>query len=156
MFSVNYSYVCIGGLFLGGALLTLLWNIAFLMRSESTEGEIVGSEGSENDEGSISQHIVQFKTKDGQTIEFTDSALVEGSFEAIVDLLNTFIFKRETSNKVMVVYDPNNPKRARIKNFQYLYFWPLLLFFIATVACIASVLPFDKIQAFFTNLPFQL
>jgi hypothetical protein len=145
MYQPNYVLLCIGGLFLIASFLLFLWNLLFLLRSETTEGEIIGDDREENNEGTIARTMVEFKTKDGQTIQFTDSALVDDSF-AIMGILYSLLVKGKNYNKVMVVYDPNNPKRARIKNFLFFYFWPMVIGLIGLAICVGGVFPTDKVK----------
>lgn len=111
------------------------------MRTEQAEGEVIdiaGSGSSEESSGNItdsSNVIVRFKTNQGETIEFEGKSSL-----GFVEMFSDLILKKDTS-KVTVLYDPQNPKRARIKNFPSLYLLPLILGIIGLIGIVGGFVP---------------
>jgi hypothetical protein len=151
----SFALLCIGTICIGLGLFQFLWNLFFVLRSEEADGTIVG--GTDIDEhNSGSNPIVQFKTREGQMIEFKDSSFFGFFLSLISDFFTAYVLKRDPS-KVRVAYDPRNPRRARIKNFLYLYHWSLFFFGLGAVIALLSLFPMgtvDKILNFLERLPF--
>jgi hypothetical protein len=151
----SFGLLCVGSVFVVLAILLVIWNLLFLLRSEEADGIIVGGTDI-NEYNSGSHPIVQFKTRDGQTIEFQDSSFFGFFLDLISAIYSRYILKQDQS-KVKVAYDPNNPKRARIKDFIHFYNWPLFFSVIGIVMIALSFIPTDirgRIFDLLDKLPF--
>jgi hypothetical protein len=92
-----------------------LSSILFSLRAKKTTGTVVGYRTSRSAKGGSGQaEIVDFSGPDGKTIQFTEK------------VYRTRIIQRE-GHTVNVLYDPNNPSRARINSFATLYLIPAIL-----------------------------
>ena len=90
-------------------------SILFTLRAQKTTGTVVGYRTSRSAKGGGSQaEIVEFTGPDGKTVQFTEK------------VYRTRIIQRE-GHTVNVLYDPNNPSRARINSFATLYLIPVIL-----------------------------
>ena len=98
------------------------------LRYKKTVGTVVGQDVVGNDTDQLSAPIVEFETPDGRKIVFTEKV---HSNETILDIIGNlaavFVLKKDP-NKVRVLYDPNDPQKARVNNFANLYMFPLVLF----------------------------
>lgn len=112
---------------------SLVWGfflLSFRLRSLETTGTIIDYHTSRGIYGDISAPVVEFRLPDGRTITFTEKTHTSGTiFDLLSDLFSRFVLKKDT-NSVKVLYDPNDPQKARVNTFTYLYFIPTLLFVI--------------------------
>jgi hypothetical protein len=111
---------------------SFVWAFFLLMsrlRSSVATGTIIGHDAGSAD-GDVSAPIVEYQLPDGRKITFTDKVY---SNQTILDLLYElflkYILKRDT-DQVKVLYDPNNPQKARVNSFGNIYFMPIILFLI--------------------------
>jgi Protein of unknown function (DUF3592) len=123
-------------LVLGGGIWWLnIW--MFLLRAEQVTGQIVGEDSMHGKQGTSYAPVVEFQALDGQKMKFTEKLYGSGegtNIFSILMILTKMLWLKQKDrdvhseiNKVTVVYDPNNLKRAHIKSFQYLHFVPMLL-----------------------------
>jgi hypothetical protein len=92
-----------------------LSNILFTLRGKKTSGTVVGYRTSRSARGGGGEaEIVEFTGPDGNTVQFTEK------------VYRTRIIQRE-GHTVNVMYDPNNPQKARINSFWTLYSTPTIL-----------------------------
>ena len=92
-----------------------LSNILFSLRAQKTTGTVVGYKTSRSARGGGGEaEIVEFIGPDGKTVQFTEK------------VYRTRIIQME-GHTVNVLYDPNNPSRARINSFATLYLIPFIL-----------------------------
>jgi len=112
---IGYILYFLGGaLFLAGVAIALM-NYSFLARAESVKGEVVdwNDSGSSEESGSeLSTAVIRFQTLNGEQIEFKALEYAWMGFDPI---------------NVPVVYDPQNPKRARVKKFFNMHLLPTSL-----------------------------
>ena len=128
------------------------------LRYKKTIGTVVGQDVLSGDTDQLSAPIVEFETPDGSKIVFTEKV---HSNETILDTLATLaaaIAFRKDPNKVMVLYDPNDPLKARVNNFGNLYMFPLALFAIGLLIILFTIPGFEdlvrKLTAILDKLPF--
>ncbi len=101
-----------------------LYLLAFRMRSMHAVGTIIDYHG----DSETQAPVVEFQLPDGTKVTFTESTHTsEGIVEFLIDLISRFVMKKDL-NTVNVLYDPNNPQKARVNNFTYFYFMPILMF----------------------------
>jgi hypothetical protein len=106
--------------------------LVFRLRSKTAIGTIIGEDAMPGVDGGsdLSAPIVEFQLPDGRKITFTEKV---HSNETILDFLyklfSQYVLKRDMT-KVLVLYNPNDPQKARVNSFSNLYFMPVLLFFI--------------------------
>lgn len=109
----------------------VIWGIfilAFRLRSSEAIGTIVDYHTSDGEYGQLSAPIVEFELPDGRKITFTEQTHSnETVFDIVSDLFSKFVLKKDL-NKVRVIYDPNDPQKARVNTFGNLYFMPVILF----------------------------
>jgi Protein of unknown function (DUF3592) len=92
-------------------------NILFTLRAEKTTGTVVDYRSKRGSKGGVTHaEIVEFQA-DGKTIQFVEKAY-----------RSRFIMN--TGHTVNVLYDPNQPEKARINSFGTLYLVPIILLFI--------------------------
>jgi hypothetical protein len=108
----------------------VIWGIfilAFRLRSSEAIGTIVDYHTSDGEYGQLSAPIVEFQLPDGGKITFTEKI---HSNETILDIVSGLFRKfalKQDVNKVKVLYDPNDPQKARVNTFGNLYFMPFIL-----------------------------
>jgi hypothetical protein len=136
---LSYLLFCIGGLFAIAGLVLLGRILLFLQRAETAEGEIVDRGGGSHDEDTsdVSVALIRFKTKQGETVEFKGLESIGGPISFLTEIFSDLILKKDI-NKVTVVYDPTNPKTARIKSFINLFLWPILLLILAVAVWVVG------------------
>jgi hypothetical protein len=91
-----------------------IYNIFIILRYEKTTGTVVGYRTSRGPRGGGQAEIVEFTGPDGKTVQFTEK------------VYSTRLIER-SGHTVRVLYDPNNPGRARMNSFGTLYLFPILL-----------------------------
>lgn len=153
MTATMYFLLCAGlpVLFIGGFWwLTVL---IFLLRVKETKGRIVEVQSSHNRKGSlISRTLAEFQTEDGKTVQFTEyTGRSMGIFEFVIlipVLLVRYLYQKirgkvtvETYDEdtVQILYDPKNPSRAHINNFNYLHSRPLSIMMLGVLISMSSI-----------------
>lgn len=136
--------IIVGGLcFIVPSVIWGLYLLAFRMRSAQAVGTIVDYHGDRE----VTAPVVEFQLPDGTKVTFTEPTHTNETFiDVISDLLNTFVLKKDI-NQVNVLYDPNNPQKARVNRFKYLYFFPFLLFIIGSCIILYAIPFFRDILA---------
>ena len=121
---------------------SIVWGIfilAFRLRAKEAPGVIVGQSTAQGKYGQIFSPIVEFQLPDGRKITFTEPVhSSESIFDLISDAINKFALKKDL-DQVTVLYDPNNPEKARVKAFTYLYMMPTLLFVIGACMILYTI-----------------
>ena len=112
---------------------SVIWGIfipAFRLRSSEAIGTIVDYHTGQGKYGEVSAPVVEFQVPDGRKFTFTEKKHTnETIFDTVSDLFSKFFLKKDP-NQVKVLYDPNDPQKARVNAFAYLYFMPTILFLI--------------------------
>ena len=128
------------------------------LRLKRTVGTVVGQHVVDSDTDQLSAPIVEFETPDGNKITFTEKV---HSNETILDVLGQLaagIALRKDPNKVMVLYDPNDPQKARVSNFGNRYMLPLVLFACGLFIILYTIPGFEdlfgKLTAILDKIPF--
>src|SRR5689334_9724598 len=86
-----------------------IYNLSMVIRCEKTTGTVVGYDTQRGGKGSGAQaEIVEFQLPNGEKVTFTDKAYLSRFIE----------WEGQT---VSVLYDPNQPTRARVNKFSTLY-----------------------------------
>lgn len=102
-------------------LATLAWGLLtyqFINQAATTEGEIIKL----NAGGSHPE--IKFTTQEGKEIDYPQGGL---------------IFGYKAGDKVEVLYDPKNPKRASINTFGALWGFPGLIFVLGLVFVVVAL-----------------
>src|SRR5687767_195987 len=103
-----------------------IYTIFINLRYEKTTGTVVRYKTSRNPKGGGGEaEIVEFQGPDGKTVQFTEK------------VYKTRLIQRE-GHTVKVLYDPNNPTRARINGFSTLYFFPVILTVVGTLMILSQ------------------
>lgn len=126
---ISYLFFCLGGLLFVAGIVLAVTNFIFLSRAETAIGEVADHDdsGSSEEAGSeLSTAVIRFKTKTGEQIEFKALEYAWMGFD---------------SNNVPVAYDPQKPKRAKVKKFLNLHLFPILLILGGIVAFIIGFVP---------------
>ncbi len=128
------------------------YNLFLVLRYEKASGTVVGYDTQRGGKGSGSQaEIVEFQLPNGEKVTFTDKAY-----------LNRLILWG--GQTVSVLYDPNQPTRARVNKFSTLYLLPIVLTLVGA-GIILSGLPIfhgpmqqlmDALQKVIDKLPWWL
>jgi hypothetical protein len=114
------TFGCVGFILTALAVFFLVRTRSFIGRSRQTKGTITEMVyGSDSDGGGYTP-VFRFRTLEGQEIE------VSGNLRT-----NPPQFK--VGQTIEVLYDPENPSKARIKKWFNLYFVPALLGFLGVV-----------------------
>ena len=128
------------------------YNLYMVLRYEKTTGTMIGYKTQRGGKGSGSQaEIVEFQLPNGEKITFTDKAY-----------LNRWI--EWGDHPVSVLYDPNQPTRARVNKFSTLYVLPIVLTLVGIGMLLSSFPMFqgpmqklmDTLQKIIDNLPWWL
>jgi hypothetical protein len=145
-----YLFLCAGVplILIGG----FWWStvLIFLLRAKETTGKILSLETSRH--RNASRTLAEFQTEDGKTIQFTTyTGRSLGIFEFFIlipILLVRYLYQKalgkvtvETydGDTVKILYDPNNPNRAHINNFNYLHSRPLALIMLGALISIGAI-----------------
>jgi hypothetical protein len=119
----------------------LIWGVFNFMsfkRLAEVDGKIVGYEIGEKRKR---LPIVEFQGSGGKTVRFTNdpSRMIGGTTLHVgkpnVEMLST----NDEMTVVKVMYSPNNPDRAHIKNFRNLLLGPVILLMIGIVFALAQI-----------------
>lgn len=115
-------------------------NIFFMLRAEKTTGIIVDYEARRTSRGGSSfAEVVDFQGPDGKTIRFVEKSS-----------RSRFVFK--TGHSVEVLYDPNNPQKARVNSFIGMYTPPMILIFVSTILILFNLQDFSGLGERLLNL----
>ena len=124
-----------------------LFLLAFRLRSKEAIGTIVDTHTGQGELGQISAPIVEFQLPDGKKVTFTEKTHSnETIFDMIGSIFSKFVLKKDL-NQVRVLYDPNNPEKARVNSFNYLYFMPVSLLLIGFCIILYAIPMFHDILA---------
>lgn len=125
-------------------------NILFTLRAERTTGIVVDYETRRGSKGGATQaEVVEFQGPDGKTVRF-------------VEKTSRSRFIMNTGHEVNVLYDPDNPEKARINSFWTLYISPIILLIVGLSLMIFNVPMFSGLgenilnwlQNFIDKVPF--
>lgn len=111
----NLAFGGMGLLFIGIAFVVWMRTREFISKAQETKGIVIrmlskrGSKG-----GIIYAPVFQFRTIDGRTIEVEESMYSKPP-------------QFQEGQSVDILYDPQNPEKARVKKWANLYFLPLVL-----------------------------
>lgn len=112
---LNLAFGAMGLLVIGIAIVVWMRTREFISKAQETKGVVIrmlskpGSKG-----GIIYAPVYQFRTMDGRTIEVEESTYSKPP-------------QFQEGQSVYILYDPQNPEEARVKNWMNLYFLPLVL-----------------------------
>lgn len=128
------------------------------LRYKQTVGTIVGEDTVHGDTGQLSAPIVEFQAPDGRKITFTEKVhSSEGILDIIANLVAKFAFKRDL-NRVRVLYDANDPQKARVNTLGNLYMLPIVLFAFGIVVMLSTLPGFEaalgRLAALLDKIPF--
>jgi len=124
------------------ALIWGLYLLAFRMRSIETVGTIVNYVGNSETQAPV----VEFQLPDSTKVTFTGIYSSQNILEELFDAFLQHGLKKDPS-QVRVLYDPNNPQKARINSFSNMYFVPVLLFVIGFCIILYAIPFFHDILA---------
>jgi len=135
-----------GGIFVSG------------LRYKRTVGTIVGQHTVDGETQQLSAPIVEFATPDGRKITLTEKVhSSESIFDILGNLVASLAFKKDLS-RVPVLYDPNDPQKARVSTLANLYMLPIVLFAFGIVVMLSTLPGFGaalgKVTAFLDKIPF--
>lgn len=112
---VGIVFSLVGGLLAAIGVFILIRTRIFIGKAQEVKGTVIQMVYSRSSKGGGSYSpVYEFRTIDGQTIVVADSLSS-----------NPPMFKE--GQIIDVLYDPENPQKARIKKWMSLYFAPLLL-----------------------------
>lgn len=119
-------------------------NILFTLRAEKTTGTVVDYRSRRSSKGGVTHaEVVEFQGPDGRTVQF-----VEKTYRSR--------FVMNTGHTVNVLYDPNQPEKARINSFAALYSTPLILLIVGGGLFLFNISMFNgvmqKVLDFLMNL----
>jgi Protein of unknown function (DUF3592) len=112
---LNLAFGAMGLLFIGIAFVVWMRTREFISKAQETKGIVVrmlsksGSKG-----GIIYAPVYQFRTIDGRTIEVEESIYSKPP-------------QFQEGQSVDILYDPQNPEKARVKKWMNLYFPTIVL-----------------------------
>lgn len=101
----------------------------FVAGAKEADGVVVDRKDSDNPEDTGVRPVVSFETQDGGTVTFVEP--ISG-------------FPPRIGRRVLVLYDPRDPRRARMRTFAKLWLFPTLLvtlgaFFLVMVLLSAAI-----------------
>ncbi|MGH3116925.1 MAG: DUF3592 domain-containing protein [Gaiellales bacterium] len=119
-------FLVLGVVFLVVAAVTLVLTLRFVAGAERATGTVIDLSRETDSEGEVVFYpVVSFTTAEGRTLEFRSSS---GSS-----------FPPQPGDRVEVLYDPDDPKDARLSGFFDLWGLPIVFGFIGAVASFVSV-----------------
>ena len=136
--TIGIVFPLIGGLLLAIGVFLFIRTRIFINKAQEVKGTVIQMVYSHSSEGGGGYSpVYQFRTIDGQTIVVTDSLSS-----------NPPMF--QVGQTIDVLYDPENPQKARIKKWMNLYFVSLLLGGMGLIfACVGLVLLFGNLTDVF-------
>ncbi len=111
----DLAFGALGFLLIGIAVFVWMRTRKFINEAQETKGTVIrmlskrGSKG-----GTIYAPVFQFRTIDGRTIEVEESLYSKPP-------------QFQEGQSVDILYDPQNPEKARVKKWMNLYFVPVVL-----------------------------
>lgn len=123
--------------------------LVFRLRSKTAIGTVIGQDANPGIDGGNDMYapIVEFQLPDGRKITFTEKVHSSaGLLDILYRALSKFVLKRD-HDKVSVLYDPNDPQKARVNSFGTLYFIPAFLFLIGFCIILYSIPVFHGLLA---------
>jgi len=110
----------------------------FIAKGQEVKGRVIEMVySSDSDGGGGYSPVYQFKTLEGQDIEIQDS-------------LSSNPPRFQVGQEIQVLYDPENPRKARIKKWLDLYFMPVLFGGLGLIfGCVGIWLLFSQLLNFF-------
>jgi hypothetical protein len=128
------------------------------LRYKNTVGTVVGEDVVNSDTDQLSAPIVEFETPDGRKFTFTEKVHTSESILYSIGKLAAAIALRKDPGKVLVLYDPNDPQKARVSNLGNLYMLPLVLFAVGLFLILFTIPGFEdflrKLNAILDKIPF--
>lgn len=131
--------LCVGIFLVGIPFISWLSTWIFILRAKPATGITIDYESGllmsmifTSKVKPVRSQVVEFQTDDGQKIQFTEKVPEIAVLEwlSILRTITAVATKDGSavakSLQVPVLYNPANPKKARIKGFYYLHFWHLL------------------------------
>lgn len=137
---IGIVFTLLGGLFILLALFLFMRTRMFLAKAQETKGtitEMIAKRGSKG--GTSYSPVYEFRTITGQMVKVEES-------------LSTNPPRFQVGQTVDVLYDPENPQSARVKNWMSLYFMSALFGFLGfTFFSIGA----GMLALSFLNMPFS-
>jgi hypothetical protein len=138
---------------------SFIWALFLLinrLRSKEAIGTVIGQDAASFEGSELYAPIVEFQLPDGRKITFTEKMHSnENILDSLFNLFSKFVLKRDL-DKVKVLYDPNNPQKARVNTFGNLYFMPAIIFAIGIFLILYAIPMFrdilDSIFSFIERL----
>lgn len=121
-----------------------------MLRSSRAVGRIIDYESGSTD-GETAAPIIEFQTPDGRTFTFKGIFSNETVFDMLYGVFLIYVLKRDTS-LVRVLYDPNDPQKARVNSFGNIYFLPVLLFIVGLCIMLSSIPMFSPVFDFIDRI----
>ena len=121
-----------------------------MLRSSRAVGRIIDYESGSTD-GETAAPIIEFQTPDGRTLTFKGIFSNETVFDMLYGVFLKYVLKRDTS-LVRVLYDPNDPQKARVNSFGNIYFLPVLLFIVGLCIMLSSIPMFSPVFDFIDRI----
>ncbi len=140
---ILFSLLC----FIVPSFIWALFLVVRRLRSSTANGTIIDHAAGSSD-GDVSAPIIEFQIPDGRKFTFTGIYSNQTILDILYEVLLKYIFKRDTT-QVNVLYDPNNPQKARVNSFGNIYFMPIILFVIG-LGIILYAIP--AVRDFFTPI----
>lgn len=138
MMVIIFSVLC----FIGPAFVWALFLIVSRLRSSTAIGTIIDHVAGSTD-GDVSAPIIEFQLPDGRKITFTGMYSNETILDMLYHAFLKYVLKKDTA-QVRVLYNPNNPQKARVNSFGNIYFMPVILFGIGVCIILYSIPVFSN------------
>lgn len=107
----------------------ILWGVFLLssvLHSSRAVGRIINYESGSTD-GDVAAPIIEFQVPDGRKFTFKGAFSNATILDALYEAFLKYVLKRDDS-LVRVLYDPNDPQKARVNSIGNIYFMPIILF----------------------------
>lgn len=138
MITITFSMLC----FIGPAFVWALFLIISRLRSSTAIGTIIDHAAGSTD-GDVSAPVIEFQVPDGRKFTFTgmysNTTIPEMLYEAFLK----YVLKKDIT-QVTVLYDPENPQKARVNSFGNIYIMPIILFSIGVCIILYSIPMFSN------------
>lgn len=129
MVVIGFLFLIIGIPFLGGAFLTYKSTKKLLTNGIETRGLVVDIIRKEATSTDIDDNYVTSVTY-APKIEFED---MQGHKHTFVSSVSTSKISWEKGDELPIIYDPDHPEKAKIKNFFGLYGLSMILVFMGSI-----------------------
>jgi hypothetical protein len=136
--------------FIAPSFIWALFLVVSRFRSSTANGTIIDHVSGSSD-GDVSAPVIEFQVPDGRKFTFTGTYRNQTILDMLYEVFLKYVLKRNET-QVKVLYDPNNPQKARVNSFGNIYFMPIILFIIGMCIILSSIPMFKPLFDFIDQI----